>query len=295
MRQLHALIPLLAALGAAPAAAQAPPPLVVDTLAPGLYRIAGPPDGSVLVWRAAEGPVVVDGLSPARAAALDSLVRALAGGPPRVLVNTHYHEDHRGLNARANAAGARTLAHPRAIREMRRDTTITELDWRRTAAPAAALPREAVADSVVLGAGAERMVVFAVAPAHTGGDLMAWLPGPDVLHTGDVVEMGAFPFVDRWAGGGIDGLIAGVGMVLERAGPATRIVPGHGPVVNRTRVRAYRDMLVMLRERVIRTMAGEDVDAVLADPRVAGLVPEWGSANQLRYFVTALHAELIRR
>jgi len=295
MNQLARRITFLAALAVPPLGAQETPPsrLVVDTLAAGLYRVAAPPDGTVLFWTGAGGPVLVDALSMELAPRLDSLVGAIGGGPLRAVVNTHYHADHTGMNRRARAAGAALYAHPRARVEMARDTTITELDWHRAAAPADALPTVLVADSVLLGTGGSRVLVLAIPPAHTGGDLLVHFLEADVLHTGDVVEIGAFPFVDRWAGGSIDGLIGAVDLVLARSGSATRIVPGHGPVTDRQRVTAYRSMLAGARERVAEAVAaGRDAASVLADPWIAALAPAWGSANQLRYFVRSMHEEL---
>ena len=39
---------------------------------------------------------------------------------------------------------------------------------------------------------------------------------------------------------------------IGQAGPATRIVPGHGPVVDRSAVIAHRDMVVAVRDKVAR-------------------------------------------
>jgi cyclase len=62
-------------------------------------------------------------------------------------------------------------------------------------------------------------------PAHTTGDIVAWLPDQRVLFAGDLVFNGGTPFV-------LMGSVAGALEALERvrAFGATTIVPGHGPV-----------------------------------------------------------------
>jgi glyoxylase-like metal-dependent hydrolase (beta-lactamase superfamily II) len=60
----------------------------------------------------------------------------------------------------------------------------------------------------------------------------------------------SFPFVDLSSGGSIDGLIAAVNRALQIATPATRIIPGHGPMATRQNLVAYRDMLVDIRGKV---------------------------------------------
>jgi len=38
--------------------------------------------------------------------------------------------------------------------------------------------------------------------------------------------------------------------VIANAGPNTKIVPGHGPVVDRAAVTAHRDMVIAIRDKV---------------------------------------------
>ena len=60
---------------------------------------------------------------------------------------------------------------------------------------------------------------------------------------GDVLELGAPPFIDWWTGGSWEGMLAAVDAGLAIANDETIIVPGHGPPTDRAGMVAYRAML----------------------------------------------------
>jgi cyclase len=279
------------------AAAQQPArPIEAVAVAPGVTALVMHPDGTVLVVASAAGTLVVDAGAPARAAAVDSAVAAYARGAVRWVVNTHYHEDHVGANPRFRAAGATLIGHPRMAAEAAKDTTIAALQWQRRAAPAEALPTRTVADSVAIDLGGERVVAFHLPHAHTGGDLLVHVQRADVLHTGDIVEFGAYPFVDRWAGGSIDGVIAATRALLDLTGDDTRFVPGHGGVFGRDDVVAYLAMLEDVRARVQRAIdTGTTVDALVAEGVTKTYDAKHGGVRQGERFVRLLYAELADR
>lgn len=96
----------------------------------------------------------------------------------------------------------------------------------------------------------EDVRVIPVPTAHTDGDSMVFFPNADVLMTGDFYRSIQFPNIDRANGGSLKGLIEGLDAVVRQAGPSTKIVPGHGPIVDRTAVAAHRDMVVAVRDKV---------------------------------------------
>ena len=57
----------------------------------------------------------------------------------------------------------------------------------------------------------------------------------------------------------------GLAQVVSLAGPNTKIIPGHGPTVNKTAVSAQRDLLVAVRDRVAKLVAqGQTQEQVVA-------------------------------
>lgn len=259
---------------AAPGAAQQAVVLRPVELLPGVTVMHGPPNGNVLIVRTEAGLVLVDAQSAGPAVTLDSLV-ALRGAV-RLVITTHYHEDHLGGNARFRARGAPVLAHANVPRLAARDTTVTEFDWHLEPAPAAALPTRLVEGDSTFTVGGTTIVVRHYAGAHTAGDLTVWLPAARVLHTGDIYEVGAYPFIDVWAGGSVDGMIRAVTDMLASAPPGTTVVPGHGRPTSLAELEDYRDMLVQVRDTVAALLAGgASEEEVIA----AGVTAPWDEAR----------------
>ena len=72
-------------------------------------------------------------------------------------------------------------------------------------------------------------------------------------------------FRSRTNGGSLPGLIAALDAVIKAAGPATKIVPGHGPVVDVSAVKAHRDIVVALRDKVDKLVKeGKTQEQVIA-------------------------------
>src|SRR5207249_3095374 len=86
--------------------------------------------------------------------------------------------------------------------------------------------------------------------AHTDGDTLVRFPKADVIMTGDFFRSLGYPNIDLNNGGSLKGMLAGLNKIVETAGPNTKIIPGHGDIVNKTAVAAHRDMIVAVRDKV---------------------------------------------
>jgi cyclase len=72
-------------------------------------------------------------------------------------------------------------------------------------------------------------------------------------------------------------MIVGADRALALAGEKTRVIPGHGPVGGRAELRAYREMLVTVRDRVKPLVqAGKTPAEVAAARPTADLDAKWG-------------------
>jgi cyclase len=95
-------------------------------------------------------------------------------------------------------------------------------------------------------------------------------------------------------GGSLNGMINGLGQIPARSGPNTKIIPGHGPTVDRNAVMMPRDMLIAVRDRVAKLLdQGKSQDEVLAAKPTADYdakVPN--AAETTQRFVTQVYAEL---
>ena len=107
---------------------------------------------------------------------------------------------------------------------------------------------------------------------------MVWIPAANVLHTGDLLFNGTYPVIDASAGGSISGMIRSLELLMPIVGPATKIVPGHGPLADREALLRFRGMLLAVRDRVTTLVTkGYTLEQVMAARPLADLDRVWGS------------------
>ena len=285
------LVPLLlVAVLPSIALAQSDMQITTKQLRPGIWILSGFANGNILVHDDGTDVLLVDAQSERRVGLADSALRALTARPVHTVVTTHYHDDHIGGNPHWRAQGARLIAQCNVAVQAKKDTTITEWrDWHRAPAPADALPTECFADSLTIQRAGDQVVLHHVPFAHTDGDLVIWLPGANVLHMGDVLELGAPPFLDYWAGGSWTGMLAAVDAGLAIANDQTIIVPGHGPTTNRAGMVAYRAMLQAVGQKVRDAVQrGESMDTIVAARPAAGYEESFGGQARTDQFVQLL-------
>ena len=112
------------------------------------------------------------------------------------------------------------------------------------------------------------MRLLPVLAAHTDGDTVVSFPGHDILAVGDIFRSVGYPYVDLSSGGSLAGILEGLSEIVDRAGPATRIIPGHGPIVDRNAVLAQRDLILAVRGKVQKLVEqGKTLDEVVAARR----------------------------
>ncbi|HEY7172533.1 MAG TPA: hypothetical protein VH417_16890, partial [Vicinamibacterales bacterium] len=118
----------------------------------------------------------------------------------------------------------------------------------------------------------EDIQLIPVPNAHTDGDTMVYFPKADVLMVGDFYRSIQYPNVDRNNGGSVKGIVDALNGVIALAKPSTKIVAGHGPVVDKTVVAANRDMILTIRDRVAALVAqGKTPEEVIAAKPLADL------------------------
>ena len=240
---------MLATLFTAALAASAPDPVAIAdgvVLVPGAFVPGSQPDGNSVVFRAPDGFVVVD---TGRHAAHTRQVIAQADGAPVVAVlNTHWHLDHVGGNAKLRAAhpdarfyasdaiddalGGFLANYRRQLVAMaaqasddaartRFETEIGLIDAGDALKPDVVVPANG---TVSLGG---RTFELHVERAATAGDVWLFDRATRTLVAGDLVTLPA-PFLDTACPSGWRASLARL-----EASPFERLVPGHGPVMSR--------------------------------------------------------------
>lgn len=176
----------------------------------------------------------------------------VAKKPVQFVLNTHFHFDHVGGNEAFGKEGAVIVAHDNARRRMSGDQLISFVgsNMQQKASPKAALPVVTVPGSVRLHLNGDEVHAFHVPQAHTDGDLIVHFVKGNVVHMGDVFFNGMYPFIDGGSGGSADGVVAAADRVLALADEQTKIIPGHGPLAGKADLKAWRDMLAGVTQRI---------------------------------------------
>jgi len=233
-------------------------------------------DVSVTVVGGERGLVVVDTHASGRAMreVLADLASLRPGDEVLAVVNTHAHADHVlgnravleqhpgvAVHAQEDAAAAmpdalaavRSQVEAGPADDPHRDELLESL-----ADPV--LPDHTLSSVVVVDLGDRALELVHPGRGHTAGDLVVRVPDADVVLTGDLVEssdrdratpgLGPDSFPLEWP--------LTLDFVLQLVTPATVVVPGHGPVVDRAFVQEQRADLGILAETV-RDLAGRGV------------------------------------
>jgi glyoxylase-like metal-dependent hydrolase (beta-lactamase superfamily II) len=257
----------LSVWAAAPATAQLQEPdftVQAERLGEGLFVLIGR-GGNIGVSSGADGTFIIDDQYAPATPAINAALEQLGVAPVRFVLNTHWHGDHTGGNENYAKAGAVIVAHENARARMSTPQRGKFRGQATPASPQAALPVITFAGSVSLYLNGHRIRALHAAPAHTDGDVMVYFEDANVLHAGDLLFNGLYPFIDPDSGGSVEGLIAAVDLILDTTNDDTVIIPGHGPLSNRAAVHAYRQMLVETSSRVRRLMDdGMDVEQIVA-------------------------------
>lgn len=271
---------LVLALGALalPLAAQEPKGNYETTeLAPGLYMIEGVGGfggGNVGLLTGDDGVMLIDDGLPPLTEPLLAAIGKLTDSPVDLLINTHVHGDHVGGNQVLGERGATIVAHD----NLRKRLVAEGIPTGRGNAPAPpeALPVLTFADAVTVHLNGREAYVFHVEHAHTDGDVVIHFVEDNVIHAGDVLFNGLFPFIDRDSGGSLDGYIAAQERILAVADDKTKIIPGHGHLGDKASLQASNDMLKGARDRVRALVAaGKSEDEVLAANPLAEYDEKW--------------------
>ena len=221
-------------------------------------------------------------------------IAELTPNPVRFVVNTHWHSDHTGGNENLGQAGAIIYAHENVRRRMTAGQFIDALNSRVEPSPPGALPVVTFKDAVTFHINGDSVTTVHVAPAHTDGDVIIHFTKANVIHMGDTFHNAGLPFVDLSSGGSIHGIIAAADKVLAMSNAQTRIIPGHGPLADRARLKLYRDMVVALRDRV-RTLisTGKTADQVVELNIGAPYAKDFPGGHER--FVRLAHQELSKK
>lgn len=223
-----------------------------------VYMMTGA-GGNSSVLLGNDGVLIVDTQFAPLAPKLMAEIRKLNRGPLLFIVNTHFHTDHVGGNAalarlaepELRGAPLKIIGHENVLNRLTRPAP------NQPPPPPEGLPvDEYFTPFKDLHMNGEAVIIYHEPNAHTDGDSVILFRGSDVVATGDIFTPGSYPFLDIEHGGSVQGEIAALNHILDLTVPAhtqeggTYVIPGHGRVCDEADVVEFRDMIVIVRDRV---------------------------------------------
>jgi len=233
--------------------------------------------GNIAVLTGPDGKLLVDaGIPGTRPGIIDAL-DTLSHDPIQHLINTHWHFDHTDGNEWLHSVGAEITAHENTYKHLAETTRVEDWDFTFPPAPAGALPTKLLTNDKELHLNGATLALKRYEPAHTDSDISVDFTDADILHCGDTLWNGHYPFIDYSTGGSIDGMIRAAEANLARATENTIVIPGHGPIGNKSRLIEFRDMLSIVRDKVaaLKQQGRSQDEAVAANP-TADFDSKWG-------------------
>jgi glyoxylase-like metal-dependent hydrolase (beta-lactamase superfamily II) len=217
-------------------------------IAGNFYTLEGQ-GGTIGVLAGPDGVLMVDSQFAPLSEKIAAAIKQISDGRIRFLINTHVHGDHTGGNENFAKMGASILA--RENLRMRLAKPAPQANGQPgVPAPPIALPVLTYDAPTVIHMNGEDVQLIPVPVAHTDGDTMVYFPNANVLMTGDFYRSLGYPNIDRANGGTMNGMLAGFDAVVKTGKADTKIIPGHGAIVDKAAVTAHKAMMIAVRDKV---------------------------------------------
>ena len=233
--------------------------------------------GNIVVLTGRDGKVLVDaGITGSRPRITEALA-SLSDDPIKHLINTHWHFDHTDGNEWLHSIGAEITAHDNTRKHLSTTTRVEDWNFTFPPAPPSALPTKLLTGDETLHLNGSTLALKYYGPAHTDSDISVEFTDSDILHVADTFWNGHYPFIDYSTGGSLDGMIRAAEANVAIANDKTIVIPGHGPIGNKSQLVEFRDMLVTIREKVAALKKqGKSRDEVVAARPSANYDAKWG-------------------
>jgi glyoxylase-like metal-dependent hydrolase (beta-lactamase superfamily II) len=231
----------------------------------GVYMLLGD-GGNIVVETGDQGPFVVDSGSGQLTDKVIEAIHKLSDKPIQFIANTSFLPDRTGGNPKLRAAGQDPSLvgsfFSMQFRGAGLGATIIAQQNVETRMVEQKLPESRWPVDTFLDDRRRKyhngnaIEIFHEPNAITDGDSIVQFRQADVIATGDIFNTTQFPFIDIKDGGSVQGEIKALNDILNRTvflhegQGGTLIVPGHGYLSDEHEVVEYRDMVVIVRDRV---------------------------------------------
>jgi len=208
--------------------------------------------GNIGVSVGADGTLIIDDQFAPLAGRIQTAIDQLGGAQPKLVLNTHFHGDHTGSNAHFGRTGT-IIAHDNV-----RTRLLNEVNGERYA-----LPLVTFDDRVRIHFNDDEVDFIHLPHGHTDGDSVVWFKNANVIHMGDHLFNGRFPFIDVASGGSVEGFVKNLETVLAMVPEDIRVIPGHGDLGSVVTIAESIDMIratqKLVQEAVAAGRSAEDI------------------------------------
>jgi glyoxylase-like metal-dependent hydrolase (beta-lactamase superfamily II) len=218
-----------------------------------------------------DGLLLIDDDFAPLAEKIQAALKNFNKGSLKFILNTHWHGDHTGGNhifGRLAPIISHTNVRKRLTETIRRGKRVSK------PRPKEALPVVTFDESLSIHFNGEEIKVIHYPAGHTDGDSVIFFTKSNVMHMGDQMFSGMFPFVDLLTGGNVEGYTKNVAAVLAKIPANVKIIPGHGPLSGVKELKKFHGMLTTTTDIVRKQIrAGKTLDQIKA----RGLPAKWKS------------------
>ena len=228
-----------------------------------LQGIGGSSGGNIGVSIGTDGTFIIDDKFAPLADKITAAIAELTDKPVSFVANSHFHYDHTEGNESFGRAGAYIVAHENSRRRMEA-TQVLSNGYVQNAYSDIGLPKITFFDTMRFHFNGDTIDLVDSGAGHTDGDVQIYFREDNVIHTGDLYVRyadGNLPFIDYNNGGSLNGMIDALSNLASLINNDTIVIPGHGPLLDRSDLLDYREMLVVIRGNLVRA-------------KVQGLTPE---------------------
>lgn len=174
-----------------------------------------------------EGVILVDDKFEVDHDNIVAMLKTVTNQPVKYVINTHYHADHSGGNAKFQVGGTLAVASMQARARM-------------VDAKQPGLPDITVQPRGALYLGGKTVQIYWLGRSHTDGDIVVLFPQQRVLAAGDMYtnEKDTPELIDYTGGGSAKEWPATVDQLMKL--DFDTVVPGHGTVAKKADLTKYR-------------------------------------------------------
>jgi glyoxylase-like metal-dependent hydrolase (beta-lactamase superfamily II) len=202
-----------------------------------------------------EGVLLVDDKFEIDHDGIMAALKTVTNQPVKYVINTHYHGDHSGGNAKLQAMGVLAVGSDAARARM-------------VATNQPGAQNITFSDHAAIHLGGKTIELHRVGRAHTNGDIVVLFPEQRVLAAGDIFANGpgtSAQLVDYPGGGSAKEWPKAVEQALTLS--FDTVVPGHGLVSTRADLEAYRQRTIRFAETLTQLSrqgkSRADIEAVV--------------------------------